>query len=212
MASNWDLLEKAIRGGKTEEALRLMRNCSELSTAQHNSVASFLGMTLNRLAAIDETELEKLFRERYLQLAKSWIETTPGAKESAERIASFLESPGSKITITEEQDRYVLTLDPCRSGGRMRRGLTVATSPIAVSMGTTSKAYPWCWGRKGVAYFCIHDCVFLEIIPIELRGYPIGVVQYPEKAEDPCVLLFYKRPELIPEEFFLRVGKSKTIK
>jgi len=33
-----------------------------------------------------------------------------------------------------------------------------------------------------------------------------------ERPEDPCVHLFYKKPELIPEEYFKRVGKTKPTK
>jgi len=52
----------------------------------------------------------------------------------------------------------------------------------------------------------------LDIIPIELRGYPIRITIPGDKPEDPCIHLFYKKPELIPEDYFTRVGKTKTIK
>ncbi len=193
MKPNWDLLREAIKNGKTDEALELAEKCGEMSTMQQNSLVSFVGMALNRLArSCKEEELEKLFRERYSPQSKAWIDSTPGAKESVEKFAGLLSSPGSKITITEEPDRYVLTLDPCRSGGRLRRGVSVAGAKSAAGIETTKKSHPFCWGKKGVAYYCIHDCVFLEIIPTELRGYPIALVEYAEKAEDPCVLYFYK--------------------
>ena len=114
-----------------------------------------------------------------------------------------MRDPYSNITITEEPDRYVVKLDPCRSGGRLRR---------TKSVGTTKKAYPWSWSRSGVCYYCCHDCLLMEIIPIELRGYPIAVFEYSDNPQDPCVQFYYKRPELIPEEYFTRVGKTKTIK
>jgi len=209
----WDLVREAIKAGRTDEALELMEQGLNVATMQHNSLTSFVGMAVSRLARFGEEELEKLYRERYGSQAQEWISSTPGAKESVEKFAGLMESPHSKVTVTEEPDRYVLSLNPCRSGGRLRRGMTVGSSKLAgASIGTTKKAYPWCWGKSGVSYYCIHDCLFLEIVPIELRGYPIAVVQYADKPEDPCVLLFYKRPELIPEEYFTRVGKTKTIK
>ena len=209
----WDLVREAIKAGRTDEALELMEQGLNVATMQHNSLASFVGMAVSRLARFGEGELEKLYRERYGSQAREWISSTPGAKESVEKFAGLMENPHSKVTVTEEPDRYVLTLDPCRSGGRLRRGMTVGSSKLAgASIGTTKKAYPWCWGKSGVSYYCIHDCLFLEIVPIELRGYPIAVVQYADKPEDPCVLLFYKKPELIPEEYFTRIGKTKTIK
>ena len=169
---------------------------------QHNSLASF-----------SEEEIEKLCRKRYVHIAQDWIKTTPDGQESVRKFAGLMDHPSSKVTIIEEPDRYVLTLDPCRTGGRLRRGMSVGESKVSgVSIGTTKRAYPWSWGKKGVSYYCIHECLFMEIIPIELRGYPIAVVQYADKVEDPCVLYFYKKPELIPEGYFTRVGKPKTIK
>jgi hypothetical protein len=44
---------------------------------------------------------------------------------------------------------------------------------------------------------------------IELRGYPVRITLVGDKPEDPCVHLFYKKPELIPEEYFTRIGMKK---
>ncbi len=79
-------------------------------------------------------------------------------------------------------------------------------------VGTTKKAYPWSWSRSGIPYYCAHCCIQWEILPIELRGYPIRISVPGEKPEDPCVHYFYKKPELIPEEYYTSVGKTKTIK
>jgi len=85
MKSTWDLLKEAIKGRENEEALMLAEQCGETSTIQQNSLVSFVGMALNRLAeSCNEEELEKLFRERYTPTAKAWLEDTPGAKESVE--------------------------------------------------------------------------------------------------------------------------------
>lgn len=210
---DWAALKKAIKDRKTDKALELAEQMGELSAMQQNSLVSFVGMALNRLAGnCGEEELEKLFRERYTPVAEAWIKDTPGAKESVERFSGLMVSHGSKVTITEEPDRYVLTLDPCRSGGRLRRGTNVAGAKTSGSIKFTEKAHPFCWGKKGVSYYCIHDCVFLEMIPIDLRGYPIAVVDIADKAEDPCHLYFYKKPELIPEKYFTRLGKRKKVK
>jgi len=211
--SAWDDVREAIKNNRNDETLELLEEGLEKLTMQHNSLVSFVGMALNRLANFSEEEIEKLCRERYTYLAQDWIKTTSDGKDSVEKFAGLMGHPCSKVTISEEPDRYVLTLDPCRTGGRLRRGINIGPLQASgLSIGTTKEAHPWSWGKKGVSYYCIHECLFLEIIPIELRGYPIAVVQYAEKAEDPCILYFYKKPDLIPEEYFTRVGKIKTIK
>lgn len=211
--STWDLVREAIKSGRKDEALKLLEDGLGLAKMQHDSLVSFVGMALNQLAGTGEEALERLFRARYTPMAQEWMSSTPGAKESAERLAKLLESPFSKITITEEPDRYVVTLDPCRSGGVLRKGMSSGAAKVSASgIGTTKKAYPWSWNKRGVSYYCAHGALLFEIIPIEVRGYPISVVQYAEKPEDPCVHYFYKKPELIPEEYFTRVGRTKTIK
>jgi hypothetical protein len=91
--------------------------------------------------------------------------------------------------------------------------MVVGRSKVAgMSIWMAKKAYPCTWGKSGVSYYCMHDCVFLKIVPIESRGYPVAVVQYAEKPKDTSVLLSYKKPESIPEGYFARVGKTKTIK
>ena len=80
-----------------------------------------------------------------------------------------------------------------------------------VEAGTSKKAYPWTWGKVGIPYYCAHCCLELEILPIELRGYPLAVTEISEKPEDPCIHLLYKSPELIPEKYFTRVGKKKDV-
>ena len=128
---------------------------------------------------------------------------TPGVEETLQRFTEYQRSNFSDFTVVEELDRYVVRLDLCGSGGRLMRAKNVAR---------TQKAYPWAWGRSGVPYYCVHCCVAWEIIPTELRGYPFMIHLIAEKPEDPCVQLYYKRPELIPEEYFTRLGMTKTIK
>jgi len=69
-------------------------------------------------------------------------------------------------------------------------------------------AYPWSWGRKGVPYYCCHCYLMHDIIPIEIRGSPCESL-IRENGKDPCIYYYYKKPELIPEEFFTRIGVKK---
>jgi hypothetical protein len=103
--------------------------------------------------------------------------------------------------------------NPCGSGGRMRRIGEVDKTPPRTgkvfNLGVTKKAYPWSWGKVGVPYYCIHCCVFHEILPIEWRGYPIKITEYSDDPMAPCYWYFYKDPALIPDHYFTRIGKKK---
>lgn len=212
--STWDLLREAIKEGRKEEALKLLDKGTERAVTQADSLVSFVGMLATRLAALNgEDELGKIYRERYTVKVKDWLKVAPGAKESAERITEYMSSPGSRISITEEPGRWVVSLDPCRTGGRLIRSMATGTAKFdAASVGTTKKAHDWHWGKTGICYYCAHSALFFEVIPIELRGYPIAIIEYPPQPTDPCQFFFYKKPELIPEQYFTRLGKKKNIK
>ena len=79
------------------------------------------------------------------------------------------------------------------------------------NLGKTSKPYFWSWSKAGVPYYCTHCCIWHEIMPIETQGYPLKVTEYSDDPNEPCKWYFYKRPELIPEEYFVRIGKKKTL-
>ncbi len=116
------------------------------------------------------------------------------------------------LDIIEEEDRISIKMDPCGSGGRMRRGDPVGGTPSRLgppyNFGVTEKAYPWSWSRKNVPYYCIH-CAINEILPIEWGGYPLWVTGYSDDASMPCYWHFYRKPELIPEKCFTRLGFKK---
>ncbi len=116
------------------------------------------------------------------------------------------------IEIIEDSDRISIKMDPCGSGGRMRRGDPVDGTPSRLSppynFGATKKAWPWSWGRKSVPLYCVH-CAINEILPIEWGGYPLWVTGYSDDESEPCYWHFYRRPELIPDLFFERLGLEK---
>jgi len=199
----WNLVRQAMQDGMMDEALDFMEyGCAE-SKAMHDASVSIIDGAVTHLARFGEEEIPKLFRQIFYPFTKDWLSATPGIEETIQRCTEFQRSHFSDFTVVEEPDRYVVRCDPCGSGGRLRR---------TKSVGTTKKAYPWSWGKSGIPYYCTHCCVAWEIIPTELRGYPIRINLVTDRPEDPCIQLFYKKPELIPEEYFTRIGMTKTIR
>jgi len=79
-----------------------------------------------------------------------------------------------------------------------------------LNLGKTTKPYPWSWNKTGVSYYCVHCCVFHEIMAIEKRGYPVRITECPvDDPMKPCRWYFYKDPNKIPSIFFERVGFKK---
>jgi hypothetical protein len=117
-----------------------------------------------------------------------------------------------ELSVIEEDDRYIIQMDPCGSGGRMRRGDAVdgTGSRLAkpYNFGVTSKAFWWSWSKAGVPYYCLH-CAMCEILMVEWGGWPMHVTAYDPDPQRPCAWIFYKRPELVPEEYWTRLGFKK---
>lgn len=192
----WTLAREAISAGKIDEALAFLDyGFNEIKTL-HDSLCSFGDDVLSHLAEINEEEVYKVLKKRYEPGIRRWLSDTPGVEESLQRGLEYQRGHGGECTITEEPDRYVIRCDPCGSGGQLRR---------IKNVGTTKKAYHWTWSKSGVPYYCVHCCVMWEIIPTELRGYPIRINLIGDRPEDPCIHLYYKKPELIPEEYFKRI-------
>lgn len=199
----WTLVDQAIRAGRTEEAVEFLEYGCEQDKETHDSLVAFIDILLTHIASIDEKQIEEIVRLRGTPKVKDWLSVTPGVTESLHRCTEFQRRHFANFTVNEEPERYVVSCDPCGSGGRLRRTRNV---------GSTKKGYPWSWSKIGIPYYCIHCCLQWEIIPIELRGHPIRITLPGDNREDPCIHLFYKRPELIPEEYFARVGKIQSIR
>lgn len=117
-----------------------------------------------------------------------------------------------QVEIREYPDRISIVMDPCGSGGRMRRGDSKAGTPSRLGapyhFGCTRKAHDWSWQQKNVPYYCVH-CAVNEVLPMEWGGHPLWVTEYQPDASQPCAWTFYKRSEDIPEEYYTRLGKKK---
>jgi len=122
-------------------------------------------------------------------------------------------SDATQVEVEDKSDRWVMSFDPCGSGGRMRRGDPIRgqrprTGP-PYNFGSAVGAHDWTWGEKGVCLYCAHCSFVNEILPIELTGIPMRVTEYPKEPGQKCRWTVYKSAEQIPESAFTRVGKRK---
>ena len=129
-------------------------------------------------------------------------------QEAIARIKADLERdiPVREMTLTEEEDRFVLKLDPCNTGGRMRReGLD--NPPI--NLGKVKKPVPESWDRTGISYYCAH-CGLHSLMGVEKGApHPTWIYRCPENPKDPCYQYCYKRTEDVPEAYFKELGLKK---
>jgi hypothetical protein len=117
-----------------------------------------------------------------------------------------------RIAVEEDDEKWVLSFDPCGSGGRMRRGVperddTSLTDP-PYSFGHAERAHDWSWGRAGVCLYCAHCALVNEILPIEATGVPMRVTDYPDDPDDVCRWTIFKSAAFVPDWAYERVGKG----
>lgn len=137
---------------------------------------------------------KKFGEEEVFNIWKSWMDSRfeqfneLGAGGQLERLASAHNSLGSIMkNLEEKEDRYVLTLDPCGSGGVMRR-----ENMLKSGQGVTKKGYPWSWGKTGVPYYCVHCAIAGEIVPRERTGKAWWLQEFPDDPQGVCIYNFLK--------------------
>jgi len=208
--STYKLTERAIRSGKSEEALKLLEYSHTEAVNLHDAVIEFAAAELSFIADnLGEAYLEKLWRHVGEKvMASLFTKLEPWSPEEMVALWAELQRAHSagpdrlgEFSVVEEADRFVLSFAPCGSGGRLRK--------MGKAGGLTSKSYPWSWGKAGVPYYCSHCCVFFELMPVETLGYPIRIHENVDRPEMPCVQIVYKAPELVPEHYFTRIGAKR---
>jgi hypothetical protein len=122
----------------------------------------------------------------------------------AEHLRGHFSGPGREgsVTIVEDEEKIRLIMDPCGTGGALRRR-------GCKSLGTYASATPDTWGRADeVPSYCAH-CAKNEQMLIAILGYPALVTQFDPDPDKPCGWTFYKHPADIPEHYYTRVGRRK---
>jgi hypothetical protein len=125
-----------------------------------------------------------------------------------EAMRAHLSGPGrlGNLSIQEHADRWVVSFDPCGSGGRQTRG------DGAEEFGFTQGEHDWAWNEKGVCYYCAHCCLTNELWAVEQWGAPVRVTHpptAPDRRDSPCTWTVYKSVEAIPDEAYRRIGRRK---
>lgn len=122
-----------------------------------------------------------------------------------------------EVDVVEETDRWLVSFDPCGSGGRTHRPDTTSDGMARMEppydFAVTTGRHDWAWQREGVCLYCVHCCQLQERVPIRRFGIPLRVIDPPawpgSRHGGKCTWSIYKRPEDIPASAYTRVGLQK---
>jgi len=209
-ASTWSLVEEAILEDDEKQALELLDYLYEEGKAFHDFTSDMWAGCVTYVGSnFGEEEVESIWR--YI-VSDTVLGSEATRGDTLERIYVGAElwrghyMKDGEFNLVEEEDRYVLTLDPCPTGGRM---LITGRLEAPYNLAKTSKPYPWSWNRAGIPWYCTHCTICRCIMAIESSGYPVRVHEYPEDLSGRCRLIYYKHPESIPDKYFAEIGMSK---
>jgi len=216
------LIEQAIDDGRDDDAKALARYTVPEGKSLHDLFCDWLWDLFTQIARRQgEAELGEMLRATQggWMMKRTWrgflkVSVAQRVQLTAEIMRAHRCGPEQQgdVEIIDQGDRYALRMDPCGSGGRMRRGDPVDGTPSRLGppydFGVTQAAHDWSWGETGVPYYCTH-CAFNELLPMEWGGHPLWVTGYDPDHTKPCHWYFYKRAADIPETFYTRVGRQK---
>ena len=224
--STYDRLREAVKAGDKETALKLIDYAQHEVKGIHDVYCDWSYAFLTWISDhCGEEKLADVLSYTKEKISLAFFDQLKGLKTVKQQVQWYTEQmrahrsgPGETGTIKvwEEADRYVIECDPCGSGGRMRRTGEVDKTPPRTgppfNFGKTKKAYPWSWHMKDVPYYCVHCCHWAELVPMKSTGIPIRITEYDPDPDAPCRFYFYKKPELIPEKYYRRIGLEKPRK
>jgi len=217
-----EAIVRALEEGRSQDAKRLARYLTVEGKGLHDLMCDWVWDLLTRIAERHgEEEMHRILRasQDTWMMKRTWKAFLRMPVEDRVRVTAEIARAhrcgprqDGTVEIVEGEDRFTIRMDPCGSGGRMRRGDAVDGTPSRLGppyhFGATQTAHPWSWGRAGVPYYCVH-CALNELLPMEWGGHPLWVTEYDDDASKPCAWHFFKRAELIPDEVYERVGREK---
>lgn len=217
-----NMASEAIDAGRADEAKSLVRTAQQEDKALHDLFCDWIWDLLSRFSRrCGEQAMFEMLRESQetWMLRRTWkaFQRLPVFEQvqlTAEIMRAHRCGPkqDGELGIVEDDEKFSIVMDPCGSGGRMRRGDPVDGTPSRLgspyNFGTTKEAHWWSWGRKDVPYYCVH-CAVNEILPIEWGGYPLWVTEFDADASKPCAWHFYKDRKLVPARYWARLGRQK---
>jgi hypothetical protein len=212
----------ALERSSEQEFARVLDELNEGYLVVHDAQADWCWGLLTVLCdALGEEAMDDVFRvtqgawlsERYAALADMTPEESFQLTIEGMRGHACGPLREGRIDVLEDDEKWVMSFDPCGSGGRMRRGDPrrgqTPREDEPFNFARTERPHDWSWNRAGVCLYCAHCAVVNEILPIEQLGTPMRVTDNPVQPGDPCKWTIYKRPEFVPDEAYQRVGKSR---
>ncbi len=187
-------LIEAIKSGKTEKALGYVNDLYEMFRGMHDGFVNAISLMHGKLAEANGEEwLEGFTRDRIYPRWRPIFQTMKDMmpEERVNMICDIHRPMYSEFHVEEDDEKFVVAVTGCNNGGRLiRDGIAKRQNAL------TQKAYPWCFNKAGVPYYCIHAAVFNEIFQeLDLKIELQWGKQYDgqgKRVDEPCRYIIFK--------------------
>ncbi|ETX04621.1 MAG: hypothetical protein ETSY2_27755 [Candidatus Entotheonella gemina] len=206
-----DRLTEAIEAGDTEVAKRIAQRMYNEFESMHDLYRDWTTATLSYIGRnFGNDTLEAALTEG----VRAWwlpnLDKLPtGADAMRQRIKMFvagLHGHLQPLHIEEDDDKVVIQMQPCGSGGRLVLEGKYEGPDAFLTLDTPQKLT---YGRDNFPVYCAHEPP-MEWLDIEQNGAPFMVVE-PSRdiGREPCSFIIYKDPTKVPAKYYERLGLSK---
>ena len=189
--------DAAGAAARLEEMRLEFKNPHEMLVAWIQDLLTYVAATWGEEAVLDsilETH-QSIWGDRYAR----WDQMTP-----EEKLALTVEGmrgghfSGARrrgdMMLADDGDRYRMVMDPCGSGGVLRRGdPETGRPPYPIDWdGVNREPHLWTWQKTGIHWYCAHCCISMEWLPGRRRGRPLRPLDHALDPAAPCTWYVYK--------------------
>lgn len=196
--------DHGLAADQLDRAERQARELKQYSIRWIAELLSWIGETEGEAAVEDAL---RRFGERNLA-ARALPENdwwSVPAEVRAKVVARAMLANGADVDITTDDEKVVMSFR-CGSGGWLvDSGAYEGDDALLV----LQERGPRTFGRDSMWVYCAHCSVNNEMQSVETTGRLTSVEFPPARAGEPCVHHVYRRPTDIPDEIYVRIGKSK---
>ena len=185
---------EAVKAGRINEAIKYIEELNEQFRPLHDRYGDWIQSLLGFIAEKQgEEAVEEALKNTFSEVYKERALASAGMshEDLIRRYCQSLRSHYSEFTVEEDDEKTVIVITYCGSGGRMQK-------EGKASVKRTKKSYPWAFDETGVCYYCCHEAVFNSVY----KELGLDFVQYEYANQfdtegnatgSPCRWVFYKK-------------------
>ncbi len=195
----------AVEQGRDEDVRALLRERDRQHQLLHDRFIDITAGFCRYVGTVfGDQRLEGLFRhsgERQRHGFEKWESLV--TEDFVRASAHLLKSHMGNVTVTEDDEKFTITQDPCGTGGRLMRegAYEKPDGPYTIA---TPQAMTF--GKANFPSYCAHCAVWNNILCIEWFGHPQWTIDHPATPTGPCRIHIYKSATRIPLRYYEQVS------